>query len=207
MRCVLVLGGPSTLWAGNPPQITTDDYIIACDGGYATAVTLGWKPHMAVGDFDTYRGGFAPGIEVVTAPSMKDETDAMLGIRMAISRGFRDFLIVGALGGRLDHAVANLQILSYLNAHEATGEILSADNRVWLVRNGSLTVPRIPGWYLSVFAWGGACAGVSLEGLLYPLENAVLTPEEPLGVSNEFVEAQARITVKAGSLLVIASRA
>lgn len=84
-------------------------------------------------------------------------------------------MIVGALGGRLDHTVANLQALCWLCTQGARGVILSADNRAWAVRDGALELPRMEGWYLSVFA-AGECEGVTLRGVEYPLTGGAALP-------------------------------
>lgn len=206
MRCVLVLGGPQEEWILDPPRIDPADFVVACDAGYPAAVKCGWKPGLAVGDFDSYRGEIAPGTEVFTAPPMKDDTDAMLGAKMALERGCDDFLIVGAFGGRLDHTVANFHLLAWLCGKGARAEIYACENRAWAVKDGTLTLPRLENWHLSVFAWGGPCAGVSLRGVVYPLTEHLLEPDFPLGVSNEFADDTARITAGNGMLLVIASK-
>ena len=128
-----------------------------------------------------------------------------LRLRLGLGRGCREFVIVGALGGRLDHTVANLQALCWLCTQGARGVILSADNRAWAVRDGALELPRMEGWYLSVFA-AGECEGVTLRGVEYPLTGARLSPSMPIGVSNEFSADTARIEVARGTLIVIASR-
>lgn len=204
-RCLLVAGGPSGDRAGVELKAAPGDLVIACDAGYPAALRLGLKPALAVGDFDSYGGEIAPDVEVVRTPVRKDDTDTMTGLRLGLGRGCREFVIVGALGGRLDHTVANLQALCWLCTQGARGVILSADNRAWAVRDGALELPRMEGWYLSVFA-AGECEGVTLRGVEYPLAGARLSPSMPIGVSNEFSADTARIEVARGTLIVIASR-
>lgn len=204
-RCILVAGGPPECVPGVELAAASGDLVVACDAGYPTALRLGLTPGVVVGDFDSYGGEIAPGIEVVRTPVRKDDTDTMTGLRVAVERGFRDFVIVGALGGRLDHTVANLQALCWLCEQGARGVILSADNRAWAVKDGALELPRIEGWYLSVFA-AEECEGVTLRGVEYPLTSYRMTPSLPIGVSNEFSAETARIEVARGTLLIIASR-
>lgn len=71
MRCILVLGGPRDEWLPEPPEQRDGDLVVACDGGYPAAVECGLQPALAVGDFDSYRGDIAPGVEVITAPPMR----------------------------------------------------------------------------------------------------------------------------------------
>lgn len=205
-RCILVAGGPSGDRVGEEAlSAAPGDLVIACDAGYPAALRLGLKPALAVGDFDSYGGEIAPDVEIVRTPVRKDDTDTMTGLRLGLGRGYGEFVIVGALGGRLDHTVANLQALCWLCTQSARGVILSADNRAWAVKDGALELPRMEGWYLSVFA-AGECEGVTLRGVEYPLAGARLAPSMPIGVSNEFAADTARIEVARGTLIVIASR-
>ena len=45
--------------------------------------------------------------------------------------------------------------------------------------------------------------GVYERGLKYPLEDATLVKENPLGVSNEFTGKESMVSVKEGMLLLI----
>ena len=53
--------------------------------------------------------------------------------------------------------------------------------------------------YVSVFSHTSESAGVSIKGLKYSLEDAVLTNTFPLGVSNEFVDEVVEISVRSGA--------
>ena len=75
--------------------------------------------------------------------------------------------------------------------------------QVYLLKDGALSLPRVEGAALSVFAYGGNASGVTLRGTKYPLEDGVLQACFPLGVSNEFAADVAEITVKKGSLLIL----
>ena len=80
------------------------DLVIAADGGYAHMG--GIKPDLVVGDFDSL--GYVPdGESVVRHPAEKDDTDTMLAARIGIERGYRTFLLLGGVGGRLDHTLRN----------------------------------------------------------------------------------------------------
>lgn len=204
-RCIILSGGPLSDCSAVKISAEPDDFVIACDSGYLKAAHFGLTPSLVVGDFDSLDGAVAVGIEVMTARTDKDDTDTMLGVRQGLERGCDEFILVGAFGGRLDHAVANLQTLCYLATQGASARIISNENCAWVVKNGTLTVKKLDGWHLSVFAADGVCQGVTLRGLAYLLTDATLYPYLPLGVSNEFAEAEAEISVRAGTLLVIAS--
>ena len=206
-RAIILAGGP--LEDCDQVEISREegDFVVACDAGYLAAERLGILPDLAVGDFDSYCGQINPAVPVYTVPAQKDDTDTMLGIRIALERGYREFLLTGALGGRLDHTLANLQALVFLREQGAHGTILSNRHIVLAVRNETACIPKRPGWYLSVFAAGGRCEGVTLEGLQYPLQDAVMTAGLPVGVSNAFTDAaQAKVTVRDGALWVVLAK-
>lgn len=181
-----------------------DDYILAADGGLRHTQALGLTPHGVLGDFDSL--GFCPeGANVF--PVEKDDTDAMLAVRLGLKLGYREFLLYGSLDGpRLDHTVANFQTLAYLADHGAWGCLVGRDYLVTVVKNGTIRFPAGLEGTVSVFCLGADARGVTLQGLYYPLENGTLTAGFPLGVSNHFTGAEASITVAQGRVLVLWDR-
>ena len=184
--------------------ITSDDHIIAADGGLAHTQALGLSPNDILGDFDSL--GYIPADSRVF-PVEKDDTDAMLAVRRGLSLGFREFLLYGSLDGpRLDHTVANFQTLQFLADHGAFGYLIGKDQIVTVVQNGAVRFPAGLQGTVSVFSMGSVADRVTLTGLYYPLTNGSLTCGFPLGVSNHFTGTEAAIEVRDGSLLVIWDR-
>ena len=184
--------------------IGAGDHVIAADGGLRHTRKLGITPDTVLGDFDSL--GFTPeGANVF--PVEKDDTDAMLAVRRGLQLGYREFLLYGSLDGpRLDHTVANFQTLQYLADHGAVGYLIGNTTMVTVVKDGSISFPAGATGTVSVFCMGADAQGVTLEGLYYPLQNGTLTPGFPLGVSNHFTGANAKISVETGSLLVLWDR-
>ena len=180
------------------------DLVIAADGGLAHTEKLGIRPDVILGDFDSL--GYTPeGANVF--PVEKDDTDAMLAVRRGLAMGYRQFLLYGSLDGpRLDHTVANFQTLQFLADNGGEGVLVGEKTLVTLVKEGSITFPAGCSGTVSVFCHGAQARGVTLEGLYYPLEKGSLSPGFPLGASNHFTGAPVRITVEAGSLLVLWDR-
>lgn len=177
------------------------NYIIAADGGLTHLEKLGLKPDAIIGDFDSLC--YVPqGAEVY--PVEKDDTDGMLAVKLGLKKGFREFIVYGSLDGpRLDHTVANYQLLQYLCDHGASGVLVGLTFCAAVVKNGVLRFRGGDFGDISVFCMGRDAQGVTIEGLYYTLENGTLTAGFPLGVSNHFTQEDARIEVKDGSLLVL----
>lgn len=181
-----------------------DDYILAADGGLVHTQALGITPHGIVGDFDSL--GYIPEGSAVF-PVEKDDTDAMLAVRMGLERGYKQFLLYGSLDGpRLDHTVANFQTLQYLADRKAAGCLVGKTHIVTLVQNGKITFPATATGVVSVFCMDAAARGVCIKGLKYPLADGTLTSGFPLGVSNRFMGTEAEISVAEGSLLIVYDR-
>ncbi len=192
------------IFSGLLEPIAQGDLVIAADGGMHHVQALGLQPHRVLGDFDSL--GYTPeGAQVF--PVEKDDTDSMLAVRRGLQEGFARFILYGALEGpRLDHTIANLQTLQFLADRDAEGYLAGERACVRVIRNGSVNFGPAPKGTVSLFCMGADAAGVTLEGLQYPLEKGTLTSGFPLGVSNHFLGVPARITVQQGSLLMVYDR-
>lgn len=189
---------------GLAQDIGPEDHVIAADGGLAYTNQIGIQPDEILGDFDSL--GYTPE-DARVFPVEKDDTDAMLAVRRGLQLGYREFILYGSLDGpRLDHTVANFQTLQFLCDHGASGYLVGRDYIVTVVKNGAISFGAGASGTVSVFCMGPDAAGVTLEGLYYPLENGTLSSGFPLGVSNHFTEKPSKISVKTGSLLVLWDR-
>lgn len=178
-------------------------FIIAADAGWKRAEELGLAVDLAVGDFDSSPvPAHLP--EVLCLPAEKDDTDAFFAAREAIRRGFGDIVLLGAVGGRQDHTLAALATLLWLRRQGAQALLAGEGLEARCALPGRpLLVPRRENAYLSVFPAMGAASGVRLRGVKYPLDGATLTPDVPLGVSNEFAAAQAEVYCADGALFTL----
>lgn len=184
-------------------------FIVACDAGYRNAETLGVVPDLIVGDFDSAPQPPVQHERTIVLPHVKDDTDTHFAARWLWQHGCREVTFLGALGGqRFEHTVANLHTALFLAKNGV--QVLLADERSELrilCPGQPMTLER-KGWtYLSLFPLDGPLTGVEEQGVFYPLQDAVLTPDYPLGVSNEFTAPQAVLSCRAGHGLVVLSRA
>ena len=199
--CYLIGAGEFTARGFAPAE---GDLVIAADGGYTAVAALGVTPGLLVGDFDSLAARPA-GVPTLTFPVAKDDTDMGLAMREGQARGYRNFALYGAGGGRMDHFVANLQLLGGLSRAGASARMVCPAFDVLAVTDGVLALPpRAAGTLVSVFCHGAQAEGVTLRGLQYPLDGALLTCDRPLGVSNAYRAAgeEASVTVGHGTLLV-----
>lgn len=178
------------------------DLVIAADGGYEHLSRAGIRVDLLLGDFDSI-GQVPSGVPIQRHPIEKDDTDMMLAVKLGLDRGFRQFVLMGALGGRLDHTLANTQALCYLARRGARAFLVGEGAVLCAVTDGQLRIPAGPEGYISVFSSGDTATGVALEGLKYPLDGATLTMDVPLGASNQFTGRDALIRVRSGTLLVL----
>lgn len=178
------------------------DLVIAADAGIRFLEKLEISPDIAVGDFDSL--GFIPDCkEVIEHPVMKNDTDTVLAVKTGFERGFKRFVIYGGAGGRPDHTYANYQTLCYISTHGGRGYLCFNGYTATAVTDGSVSFSKGAAGNISVFSASGKISGVFLRGLLYPLENAVLDFDFPLGVSNEFIGENSEVTVSKGTAIVI----
>ena len=200
-RCFIFAAG--TFYGLRTRPDRAEDYVIAADAGYQICLRENIVPTLLLGDFDSMDAPEDFGA-LCRLPVEKDDTDTMAAIKKGLEQGCTEFHIYGGTGGkRLDHTLANLQSLLYLRRHGARGFLYDNDFLWTVIENESITIQKTVEWgLLSVFCMGDRAEGVDEHGVQYPLEDAVLTAEFPLGVSNHILEETAEICVRKGALAV-----
>lgn len=194
--CSVICGAPCGL-----PRELVKGFVIAADSGYDRCAEAGIVPDLAVGDFDSVNAVITEEIERVRVPAEKDDTDTYLAAQIALERGFGEIRFFCALGGRLSHSLANIQLLRELKSKSVRAVLFGERSVMFLIENESVTLPRFGG-YLSLFAMDSD-AVVSEGGVKYPLDHHPLTNEFALGVSNEITAAEAVITSHSGLCAVV----
>jgi thiamine pyrophosphokinase len=213
MRALIVAAGTPPERAGLdrawPGWADGAGLVIAVDGGADMADRLGLRPDLAVGDFDSIApGGLerlrAAGIPVEVAKEAKDESDTELAIRAALARGADALTIVGGLGGRPDHLIANVALLALDALGERPVELLDDRNRISLLRGpGRHELHGRVGDLVSLLPLGPGVEGVSTAGLAWPLADEALPVGPARGLSNVRVDPVASVAIRSGLLIVI----
>ena len=203
-KCIIIGSAPSKEESMLEELDFDHSFVICADGGYDTARRWGIQPDLIIGDFDSLRSELPEGLEIIRLAVEKDDPDMMAALRVALERGYRDFVLVGALGGdRFDHTYANLSALQFVATQGGKAMIADGNTKVFLLPGGRLTLKDLAGSTVGVFPFGCPSCTVSYEGLKYPLHHDTLYSEVPLGVSNSIVAPVACITVHRGNALII----
>ena len=206
MRAFIYTGGSvRTEFITEHPK--ADDLCIAADSGYHTAMALGERIDLLLGDFDSI--GSVPrdgGFEIQQVPAEKDYTDTQLAVDIAMERGADEIIIIGGLSGRLDHTLSTLAILEDMRARGLHGYITDGQSRAHYLKSSSTLVARSSYKYLSLIAADEVVKGVDIEGCKYPLKKATLRRDHQFAVSNEITGNVAFIAVKKGGVYIIESR-
>lgn len=186
--------------------------VICADRGFDNARLLGLTPDLIVGDLDSISpSGLASAntseLKLEVHPSAKDATDTELAVERALAVGVTRMLVVGALGGRVDHELANIMLLADLGRRQIRAEIV--DNLCWMLplvaegRPNRVVIQGSRGDLLTLIPLSSECRGVSLQGLEYPLADATLGLGTSRGVSNIFAQDEVTVSLERGLLLAI----
>lgn len=194
------------------------DMVIAADKGVETAKALNIPVNYILGDFDSLDPSILQEVKsqltsensslvLKEFPPEKDYTDTHLAIVTAIEAGATSVTILGATGTRLDHVVANMNLLSIFLNHHIEAKIVDSHNQIYVIdKDTNLYREKIHGKYVSLIPYTDLVTGVTLVGFKYPLYNATMTKGNSLGISNELLEEEGLIKMDQGILIVIESR-
>ncbi len=178
------------------------DCVIAVDGGLESLDALGRKPDMALGDFDSL--GYVPkGMRVVRFSADKDKSDMELALERAKSLHANVVFIFGALGRRLDHTLANLQLFTLFSERGLKVNVVGDESVIsYLTGPDIFEAPAREEGIVSVFAMNDECLGVFERGLKWELDDVRLTNRTTLGLSNELIGEAVMIGVEKGTIAI-----
>lgn len=206
-RAIIFYNGDLLVTDSAKEYIQPTDFIICADGGAKHALQLGIKPNIIIGDFDSLseldRKNFAnQNIEFVSYNKDKDETDSELALKYAIKKGYKDILLFGVLGTRLDHMMTNIFALDYLLKINADITLIENNQEIRLI-NKSIKLKGKKGNLISLIPFKGDAKKVTTKNLQYPLNNEDLKFGYSRGISNVLLKNTVEISLQEGLLLVI----
>lgn len=211
MTAVLVCGGSlSAAFLKKTAAAMQDVVWYAVDGGLAVMDEAGIKPDYLVGDFDTADpelvARYADLCVTLTHPAEKNATDTELALDYAMEQGALFLLMLGAVGTRLDHTLANFHMLLRAMENGCKAVILNEHNRVTLHRSSfCVASSQLCGKYISFLPFAGEVGDLSLVGTKYPLLHVNLRAGNSLCISNEAAGEQIKVIFHGGYLLMIES--
>jgi len=203
MRAVIISGGKVTDYAYIKTHISATDTIICADNGYNHAVKMGLTPSIVLGDFDSI-GDIPDDIPCLQYPTHKDLTDTEIAIEYALSKGFRELLLLAATGNRVDHSLTNILLLRSL-LEQGIKAVLIDEYNIVMITDSLLHLHEAPGSIVSLIPLTD-CQGVTTNNLEYPLHDAHMRVGTGFGVSNTMLEDKAKVSLKEGVLLVIIAK-
>jgi thiamine pyrophosphokinase len=181
--------------------INKDTLLIGADGGANHILKLGLKPDAIIGDFDSFSKKIN-GAEYIRYPRDKDFTDGELAIKYAIEKGYKEIIVTGLLGTRVDHLLGNILLLLKKDYEGISIKIIEGNQEIYLVRNHAVIQGR-KGDTISFIPIDSPVNDLVSTGLQYDLSNYKLSVQGNRGISNVMTANKAEISIKKGVLLVI----
>lgn len=210
MKVCIVLNGEVKDYKKTKKIILEENYnyIIGADGGCNHLFKMNITPNYIVGDLDSIKREVIEYYENKNVtfkryPSHKDETDSEICIYLAKLLGADEIDIFAALGGRIDHTLANIGLMNYIKENNMKPRILTSEEEILMVKNETINLKGKRGDTISVISINGESKGVTLKKLEYPLDNATVNHLSPLGISNVMLEDECIISIKDGCALII----
>lgn len=208
IRAVIVSGGRAGPWIST--RIQAGDFIIGADRGALSLMKSGYELDAAIGDFDSVSVQEKAMIQAQSRyfmecdPVYKDLTDTEMALRYAMDQGAEHIMLLGVLGSRWDHSLANIQLLRIALERRVCCIIADEHNEIRLMDASSpLRLPQSPHTHVSLLPLTLEVSGVTLTGFKYPLHDALLQLGSTLGISNVLTADEGIITIRSGLLLVI----
>ena len=187
------------------------DIIIAVDKGTEVLASLEIQPNYIVGDFDSIDKDVLEkfektDIKIKRLIPEKDLTDTQSALELAIELKSTDITIIGAIGSRIDHTMANIHILKEALDKNILAKIINDNNEICLIDKSTKIQKDCVYRYISLMPLTTEVTGVTIKGMKYPLKDYTMTIGNSLGVSNEQIEPIAEISLQKGILVIIKSK-
>ncbi len=186
------------------------EYVICADGGLEKAEDLELTPNIIVGDLDSVskevlKKYLDMNIELIKYPSEKNHTDMELAIEHAIDKGFKNIILIGATGSRLDHTIANVMLIEQYYKKGIHIQIIDNNNLIQIVSN-SIEIINKKDYFVSIVPITDSIEVASLIGFKYPLNNINVKRGSTLCISNQIIHEKGNIKLDKGIALVFISK-
>ncbi|MCL5676037.1 MAG: thiamine diphosphokinase [Patescibacteria group bacterium] len=208
-KCILVTNGNSSVTTLKY-NINPRDYLVGVDKGAIVLLTNHYSLSLAIGDFDSvtqkeFKLIKQKAKELIAFKKEKDYTDTELALHTVIEKGYRDIVILGAIGTRLDHTLVNILLLEKYQKHGVQITIIDNNNEIEIINNKKVINKNKLYKYTSFLSLTDYSI-ISLVGFKYPLKNKKISRGQTLCLSNELKNRQGMIEVKRGRILMVKSK-
>lgn len=203
MSCAAIILGGEPISGRAAAEIPVGAFVIAVDSGLDHALSLGLRVDLLVGDLDSVSPASlekTPTLPRQIYPTDKDATDFELALGVAVAAPDTDHLLVlGGHGGRLDHLLGNLAVLSNpaLGGYRVTW--IAGTTRVEVIAD-KMTIHGEVGDTVSLLALTDEVTGVTTHGLEWPLADTTMHRWSSRTISNRLSLPTATIAVRSGVL-------
>lgn len=202
-RWVIVGGADVNNYDAVKSFLKDDDFMVYCDCGLKHMEALERPADLVLGDFDSHPKPHTA-VETIVLPVEKDDTDSVFAAKEGIRRGYSDIVLVGAVGGTLDHTMANISILLWLDEMGANAVLIDDYSQMEIVSSGKSALVEDTYDKFSVVAMTPEVTGVYISDAKYTLDDGVIQMSYQYAVRNEPIPGKtARVTVGYGKALLI----
>lgn len=187
-------------------KMTTSDFNLVgdwfgVDSGAEFLMKANKKMKAAIGDFDTYPNYFLLNDyaeQIIKLPCQKDMSDSQYAIEYVKQLGYKEIILLGVTGGRLDHFMVNYLLLN----QDIKIKIIDEFNEIFCLKKGN---HQIKNDYQYISFFSVVPTNITLCNFKYPLTNYLLNPNDPLCLSNEIVGEYGEVNISHGTLYCIKS--
>lgn len=209
-RIVIVCASPIKNYKKIRKYLRNDDYFIFCDGGLFHQKSLKVAPDMIIGDFDSYKKNPAllqkkyKNCKIITLPKEKDDTDSIYASKKAMELKPTEVILLGAVGNRFDHSMANISILINLFNNGINCKLIDDFSVMQIVGKEEVQVSKEYSFF-SLINICGTCEGIDIKDAMYPLNNGTINCDFQYGISNQVLKGKeySTVNVKNGCGLLI----
>ena len=209
MKTFIICNGEITDYKYCQNLIEKGDFIICADGGTRHAYNMKLLPNLIMGDLDSSQISYIEyyknkGVEIIKYPRDKDKTDTHICVLHALEFSSQ-IILLGALGSRLDHSLANISLLKLGFKKNIPISIEDYQNQVFLIQD-NINIKGKPGEFFSLLPLTDTVEGILVKGAQYELSDAKMSIGNPFGISNVFLDEEVFISIKKGYLIIIKSK-
>lgn len=207
-RCVIISGSSIKNYDKVKTFLKDDDYFVFADSGLYHKEKLGVRADLIIGDFDSYKDNpkkmCKSDEQIISLPSEKDDTDTFYAVKECIKRGFKEFLLIGAIGKRIDHSFANISALIFIAQNNLKALAIDDYSAMRVIISGQKATIDENCNYFSTISLSQKCTGVIITNAKYPLSDATIEFSYQYGISNENAHGKAaEVSIKSGTMLIV----